>query len=458
MTKMVNLEELLRRLTVDDASLHIKLLSYCMNNGLTITDSYRRDKEFIDYDFFMDYILDKNNFIQDRYSLFRCLTFRAFSDNNYDVEIIKKLYISLLKEFSYKSDICYEDRDFTKKAFIFCDLYTMNDAHAPSAIITRWAEALASRGLEVEILATPSYTYPFPLKKISRYYRLTVSGGVFQVMKNVTLTEIPGMVTDDFYNWLLEKKVSRKDIFILIGNLNFHFDIVKSNNKFVHPTASSFNFSSANSVIFSDNYCSNFFNIYNNPMGFIQAPLDYKIGNNGCLFLSPVVEEKKPINLVVVGNRLNDELTDDFWSSISNIISKNSLIFLYVIGGYEKKVNFEIEKNVYLVGYQNDLCGFFKNMHIYINPPRIGGGTTARLAIRSGLPVITLNYGDAYMAIKQAYYIENFYEDLHEFIKNYVFDVVFKNKIDEINKSVVESLDSDNDIQVTINSVFKNIF
>lgn len=439
MSNVDSVQTLLRTLAVDDSVLHQNLLNYFVRKGWSVVDSYHKDQDFMNYDFFIEFITDKSNLIEDRYSLFRYMTVRAFSEGDYNVEVINYLYRSLLNEFSANICINYSDRK-NKKVFIFCDLHAMNESHAPTLIINRWSEAFSQKGMIVEVISTPFYTFPFPLKKSIRYNRLTSAGGEHQLMDNVYLTEIPGAPTQEFSSWAEYKKISKDDVFILIGNLNFHFDLIDSNNKFVHPTVNpSYIYSSANFMIYFNQVYNNVMNLENRPMHFIQSPLDYGHDeSSNCVFTTRVVEKNMPVNLVVVGNRLEDELKQDFWDTIDFLVQKKSDIFLHVVGKFHKKIPDRLRKNVILAGYQKDLCDFYKDMHIYINPPRIGGGTTALLAIKSGLPVVTEATGDAFMAINRAYYVESFYQDLYEFVNSYTNNTDFKKQIDELSFSVAE--------------------
>lgn len=45
------------------------------------------------------------------------------------------------------------------------------------------------------------------------------------------------------------------------------------------------------------------------------------------------------------------------------------------------------------IGFQDDLASVCLMADVYLNPKRIGGGTSSQTAIINGLPVVTLNYG-----------------------------------------------------------------
>jgi hypothetical protein len=428
-----------------------------VRKGWFFGDTYSKDQDFINYDFFIEFITDQSNIAEDRYSLFRYLTARAFSECDYNVEVINYLYLFLLKDFSTKININFSEKKEKKekKVFIFCDLHAMNESHAPTLIINRWSEALSRKGMIVEIVSTPFYTFPFPLKKNFRYNRLTVSGGTHQLMDNVHLTEIPGSPTQEFSGWAEYINMSKDDIFLLIGNLNFHFDLIDSKNKIVHPCVHpQYVYSSADFIIYYDESYNKFTNLNNQPMHFIQAPLDYGQSESlSCNFTIRNIEKNMPINLVVAGNRLDDELKEEFWDAIDFLIQKKSDVFLYVVGKFQKKIPDQLKKNVVLAGYQDNLCEFYKDMHIYINPPRMGAGTTAMLAVKSGLPVVTEASGDAFVAINRSYYVENLYQDLYEFVENYTNNTDFKKQIDELSFSVSEWHKSGRTIEDAVNEV-----
>jgi glycosyltransferase involved in cell wall biosynthesis len=49
---------------------------------------------------------------------------------------------------------------------------------------------------------------------------------------------------------------------------------------------------------------------------------------------------------------------------------------------------------IHVLPSQNDLMAWLRLADIYLNPPRIGGGTSVALAMQAGLPVLALTGGD----------------------------------------------------------------
>lgn len=117
--------------------------------------------------------------------------------------------------------------------------------------------------------------------------------------------------------------------------------------------------------------------------------------------------------LVVIGNRLEIELTDDFLQTIENIIAKTNAIFL-TIGHLDCESKYlkypHISNNSIHLEYTQKLLAVCSITDLYINPPREGGGTSAIYAMAAGKPVVTLNFGDVYKNCGFEFSVENLQE------------------------------------------------
>ena len=103
--------------------------------------------------------------------------------------------------------------------------------------------------------------------------------------------------------------------------------------------------------------------------------------------------------LALVGNRLDDEISDAFIEKLLETLGSNThLAFIGKYNGYEKLVNQNqvFKDNSTNLGYQSDVFAVYEHCNLYINPKRSGGGASSVEALSMGVPVITLRYGDVY--------------------------------------------------------------
>lgn len=104
---------------------------------------------------------------------------------------------------------------------------------------------------------------------------------------------------------------------------------------------------------------------------------------------------------VVVGVRLDQEITDSFLKTL-DICTKNSGLYVVFVGKFDDgypliRENYpSLFENSSYVGVVDDLSGFYDLCDLYINPLRQGGGVSAFLSMYKGLPVVTYRYGDVY--------------------------------------------------------------
>lgn len=106
--------------------------------------------------------------------------------------------------------------------------------------------------------------------------------------------------------------------------------------------------------------------------------------------------------MVIVGNRLDTELSDGFIDIISDILSDD--IRVLFVGRFENYTsicskNEKIGNYSYQLDFQDDLRAVISLSNLFVNPPRYGGGTSAVMAMLEGVPVVSLNYGDVSVAI-----------------------------------------------------------
>lgn len=129
--------------------------------------------------------------------------------------------------------------------------------------------------------------------------------------------------------------------------------------------------------------------------------------------------------ITIVGNRLNNELTDDLINVLGKIkLLQNNIKFVFVGEVSNTRCSYinQIlgEEQVYL-GFREDLIDVISLCDLMINPPRIGGGGSAVMACAMGIPIISLKQCDVSMVIGE----EMCCNELDEYVecaKRYIFD------------------------------------
>jgi len=136
---------------------------------------------------------------------------------------------------------------------------------------------------------------------------------------------------------------------------------------------------------------------------------------------------------VVVGNRLDDEMDENFHSMLKELVNKN--VFILFIGRYEKYENEIAKDEVYkgnsaYLGYQKNLMSAIGVGDCYINPHRFGGGTSAVMALYQGIPVVTEDYGDVAGNVGEEFCVSD-YEEMQERIIRLMNDIDYRKQQSE---------------------------
>lgn len=121
--------------------------------------------------------------------------------------------------------------------------------------------------------------------------------------------------------------------------------------------------------------------------------------------LPPATEEVNPYTLpenapvfAVVGNRLDDEVSDGFITLLERLLDRVPDAVVAFAGGVTSlparlKASRHADRLLSL-GYITDVRGLFRRCVAFLNPPRQGGGGGAAYALGEGLPVVTTTQGD----------------------------------------------------------------
>lgn len=135
------------------------------------------------------------------------------------------------------------------------------------------------------------------------------------------------------------------------------------------------------------------------------------------------IPQNKKVALVV-GARLTYEVSDEFLEMLLACAEDGLFIaFAGVMSNYEEKcAKYKmLADNSVFLGFQSDMLAVCECADLYINPYRLGGGTSVIEAMYKGLPAISLDYGDVALGAGQEFLVNNF-EEMKQEIKHYLAD------------------------------------
>jgi glycosyltransferase involved in cell wall biosynthesis len=111
---------------------------------------------------------------------------------------------------------------------------------------------------------------------------------------------------------------------------------------------------------------------------------------------------------LVVGTRLNNEMTADFAQICQQLLEYSTDCVIAFAGTKTLKLQTYFSKEsidanrIINLGFQDDLPGVCKMADVFLNPYREGGGTSSQTAILNGLPIVTLNHGHISAVVPKA--------------------------------------------------------
>lgn len=131
--------------------------------------------------------------------------------------------------------------------------------------------------------------------------------------------------------------------------------------------------------------------------------------------------------LVVIGNRLQDDVSDEFIEQM--LKTKEWGTHLVLVGNmknYEQKCEEhpELKNFSTFLGYQTDVLAVAECCDLYVNPKRLGGGFSIAECFQVGKPGVTIDYGDVAAAAGPDFLVRD-YAEMLEVIKRYAEDKEF---------------------------------
>lgn len=126
--------------------------------------------------------------------------------------------------------------------------------------------------------------------------------------------------------------------------------------------------------------------------------------------------------IIVVGARLDDEVTDEFLSMLNGIIKHDMQIgFLGNFSKYESYLSKypKLYDHASNFGFCNDILSRLEICDLYVNPLRKGGGTSCVEALFKGIPVVSVNYGDVSVNVGEEFCVKDYTEMQGKILKYY---------------------------------------
>lgn len=145
---------------------------------------------------------------------------------------------------------------------------------------------------------------------------------------------------------------------------------------------------------------------------------------------------------VIVGGRLDEEIDSECMKLLERLVEAD--IFIAFMGRFNKYVEYAsnneiFKQNTIFLGLQEDVLAVNEVCDLYINPKRVGGGTSAAEAMYKGLPVVTWNFGDVGLGAGSDFHVVD-YEAMYEQVLRYAKDKEFYEEMSRKAKARAEKL------------------
>ena len=129
--------------------------------------------------------------------------------------------------------------------------------------------------------------------------------------------------------------------------------------------------------------------------------------------------------IAIVGNRLDEEIDEDFLNVMTRIAKEVPNCCFVMIGNVSAIKNLfdklSFKNQIIQLGYCEQLIATYKIMDIYLNPKRRGGGFSGAMALVAELPVVTLPDCDVSANVGEKFTVDD-YDEMIDTVKRYCYD------------------------------------
>lgn len=137
--------------------------------------------------------------------------------------------------------------------------------------------------------------------------------------------------------------------------------------------------------------------------------------------------------IVVVGYRLDTDIDQKFADMLTKIMRED--IVIAMIGNFETYDSFiaanpQLKEKIVLLGTTSDILAWIEVCDLYVNPHRMGGGTSGVEALFMGIPVVTTAYGDVAVNVGEDFQTDS-YATMPDLIWRYIDDNEFYQRMSQ---------------------------
>lgn len=166
--------------------------------------------------------------------------------------------------------------------------------------------------------------------------------------------------------------------------------------------------------------------------------------------------------LIVVGWRLDAEISAEFLNMLEHVIRENQEIGVAFMGVFDTwqeqlKEYPVLGENSRYLGKQMDALAVLECCDLYVNPKRNGGGSSVSEALYKGLPAVTLPMGDVSVAAGEGFLVPD-YEAMEQQILRYASEPdYYRQKAKHAKERAEQLLDSSHGFGEAIKEIEKEI-
>ena len=162
--------------------------------------------------------------------------------------------------------------------------------------------------------------------------------------------------------------------------------------------------------------------------------------------------------MIVVGFRLDDEVSDEFLRMLEEILTEDMcMVYVGTFRLFEKRMEkYPKLKRVSLyLGECQDVLSRMELCDLYLNPRRKGGGTSSVEALFKGVPVVSQNYGDVSVNVGEEFCVKDYEEMQGKILRYYKDNKYYQEMSHKAIKRAERLLDTDKEFINIINEVYK---
>ena len=157
--------------------------------------------------------------------------------------------------------------------------------------------------------------------------------------------------------------------------------------------------------------------------------------------------------MVTVGSGLHYQIDGELIENICGLLNKKERIKWLLVGDQIESNNclfnfFVNQKRIILWGYEENLENLYQICDLYLNPNRIGGGVSIRLAMKQGLPIAMTDFpSDACSRMNPDHIVHGGYDKLMEYIVQLCDDPVLYKKISQETRQMMANFSPKKDAE-----------